>query len=211
MPSKEEIYRKQRLGIRRIGFGKKPAVIVIDMQYDFVDPKSPSTCYPMSKEIIPNIEKLLKKARAKKVPIFYTQGLVHPSLVDVGLWKSLAHMEGKVQVEGTRGAGIVKELQPKRQDFLIKKRRPSAFFQTDLDVFLKGAGVDTVILTGTSMSGCVRATATDSFMRDYRTMIVRECVADRVQDVLENNLFDLNAKYCDAVTLKETLAYLDTL
>ncbi|MBP1708649.1 MAG: N-carbamoylsarcosine amidase [Deltaproteobacteria bacterium] len=211
MPSKEEIYRKQRLGIRRIGFGKKPAVIVIDMQYDFVDPKSPSTCYPMSKEIIPNIEKLLKKARAKKVPIFYTQGLVHPSLVDVGLWKSLAHMEGKVQVEGTRGAGIVKELQPKRQDFLIKKRRPSAFFQTDLDVFLKGAGVDTVILTGTSMSGCVRATATDSFMRDYRTMIVRECVADRVQDVLENNLFDLNAKYCDIVTLKETLKYLETL
>ncbi len=211
MSSKEEIYKKQRIGIRRIGYGKKPAVIVIDMQYDFIDPKSPSTCYPMSKDIIPHIQRLLKKARAKKVPVFYTQGLVHPSLVDVGLWKSLAHMEGKVQVEGTRGAKIVRELEPKRQDILIKKRRPSAFFQTDLDVFLKGAGVDTVILTGTSMSGCVRATATDSFMRDYRTMIVRECVADRVQDVLENNLFDLNAKYCDAVTLKETLAYLDTL
>ena len=211
MPSKEEIYRKQRIGNRRIGFGKKPAVIVIDMQYDFIDPKSPSTCYPMTKDIIPGMQKLLKKARAKKVPVFYTRGVVHPSLVDVGLWKSLAHMEGKVQVEGTRGAEIVEELKPKHQDIVIKKRRPSAFFQTDLDVFLKGAGVDTVILTGTSMSGCVRATATDAFMRDYRTMIVRECVADRVQDVLENNLFDLNAKYCDAVTLRETLIYLDTL
>ena len=211
MSTKEEIYKKQRIGIRRIGFGKRPAVIVIDMQYDFIDPKSPSTCFPMSREIIPKIQTLLKKARAKRVPVFYTQGLVHPSLVDVGLWKSLAHMEGKVQVEGTRGARIVKELEPKRQDVLIKKRRPSAFFHTDLDVFLKGAGVDTVILTGTSMSGCVRATATDSFMRDYRTMIVRECVADRVQDVLDTNLFDLNAKYCDTVTLKETLEYLETL
>jgi nicotinamidase-related amidase len=211
MPSKEEVYQKQRFGVRRIGYGKKPAVLVIDMQNDFIDPKSPSTCYPMSKAIIPNLLRLLKKARAKKVPIFYTQGLVHPSTVDVGLWKSEAHMEGKVQVEGTRGAEIVEELKPKRQDFLIKKRRPSAFFQTDLEVFLKGAGIDTVIVTGTSMSGCVRATATDAFMRDYRTMIVRECVADRVQDVLDNNLFDLNAKYCDAVTLEETLAYLDAL
>jgi nicotinamidase-related amidase len=120
-------------------------------------------------------------------------------------------MEGKVQVEGTRGAEIVAELKPKRQDILIKKRRPSAFFRTDLEVFLKGAGIDTLIVTGTSMSGCVRATATDAFMRDYRTMIVRECVADRVEDVLESNLFDLNAKYCDAVTLEEMLAYLDTL
>jgi nicotinamidase-related amidase len=211
MANKEEIYKKQRFGVRRIGYGRKPAVLVIDMQYDFIDAQSPSTCYPMSKAIIPNLQKLLRKARAKKVPVFYTQGLVHPSLSDVGLWKSQAHMEGKVQVEGTRGAEIVAELKPKRQDILIKKRRPSAFFRTDLEVFLKGAGIDTLIVTGTSMSGCVRATATDAFMRDYRTMIVRECVADRVEDVLESNLFDLNAKYCDAVTLEEMLAYLDTL
>ena len=211
MPTKEEIYEKQRIGLRRIGFGRKPAVIVIDMQHDFIDEEGPSTCSPMGKMIIPPIRRLLEKARAKKVPVFYTQGVVHPSLVDVGLWKVQAHLEGKSQVEGTRGAEIIPELAPTSLDFVIKKRRPSAFFKTDLEVFLNGAGVDTLILTGLSMSGCVRATATDAFMRDYRTMIVKECVGDRVQEVLDYNLFDLNAKYCDVVSLEETLTYLDSL
>jgi nicotinamidase-related amidase len=211
MATREEVYRKQGFGINRIGFGRKPAIIVVDMQNDFIDKDAPSTCYPMSAELIPNIRMLLTNAREKSVPIFYTQGIVHPSLIEVGLWKSMAHKEGKVQVEGTRGAEIAEELRPGPQDVIIKKRRPSAFFQTDLEVFLRGLNIDTLIVSGVSMSGCVRATVTDAFMRDYRTMIVKECVTDRVEEVLESNLFELDAKYCDVISLRETLDYLEHL
>lgn len=211
MATKFEVYAKQRIGVSRIGFGKKPAIVVVDMQNDFIDEDAPSTCWPLIGDIIPSIQVLLKKSREKKVPIFYTQGVVHPSLVDVGLWKVMAHKEGKMQVEGTRGVEITDRLRPNPQDYIIKKRRPSAFFQTDLDVFLRGLNIDTLIVTGTSVSGCVRATATDAFMRDYRTMIVKECVTDRTQEVLDSNLFDMDAKYCDVVSLQEILDYLETI
>ncbi len=209
--SKEEIYKKQGFGVNRIGFGEKPAIVVVDMQKDFIDEDAPSTCHPSTTEIIPHIQRLLEKAREKNIPIFYSQGVVHPSLVEVGLWKSKAHKEGKVQIEGSKGVEITEKLQPAAEDFIIKKRRPSAFFRTDLDVYLSGLNIDTLILTGTSMSGCVRATATDAFMRDYRTMIVKECVADRVPEVLESNLFDVDAKYCDVILLQEALDYLETI
>jgi len=208
---KEEVYKKQGFGVNRIGFGAKPAIIVVDMQKDFIDEDAPSTCHPSTTEIIPHIQSLLVIARKKKVPIFYSQGVVHPSLVEVGFWKSKAHKEGKVQIEGSKGVEITEKLKPTTEDFIIKKRRPSAFFRTDLDIYLSGLKVDTLIITGTSMSGCVRATATDAFMRDFRTMIVRECVADRVPEVLDSNLFDMDAKYCDVVSLQETLDYLNTL
>jgi nicotinamidase-related amidase len=107
-----------------------------------------------------------------------------------------------------RGAEIVADLAPLPTEHVVRKRRPSAFFETDLDVFLRGYRADTLILAGSSMSGCVRATATDAFSRDYRTMIVAECVIDRTQELCDRNLFDLDAKYCDAVSLDETLAYL---
>ena len=94
---------------------------------------------------------------------------------------------------------------------MIRKWRPSAFFRTDLEVFLGVRGIDTLLCCGTSVSGCVRATVTDAFMRDIRPMVVRECVADRTPAVLEANLFDLDQKYADVVTLVETLAYLQRL
>ena len=93
-------------------------------------------------------------------------------------------------------------------DRVIRKWRPSAFFRTDLEVFLTVAGIDTLLLIGTSLSGCVRATATDAFMRDIRCMIVRQGVADRTQSVLEANLFDLDQKYADIVELDECLTYM---
>ena len=91
------------------------------------------------------------------------------------------------------------------------KWRPSAFFRTDVEVFLGRLGIDTLLLTGTSLSGCVRATAVDAFMRDIRPIIVRECVADRSEAVLDANLFDLEQKYADVVSLTEALDYLAAL
>jgi nicotinamidase-related amidase len=207
----EQRYREQGWGEHRVGFGQRPALLVVDMQYDFVDPDSPSTCAPIAQERLPDIQRLLSHSRAAGIPVFFSQGLVHPTLVDVGLWKGWAHRTGKCQIEGTRGAEIVAELAPRPEEHVVQKRRPSAFFRTDLEVFLSGLHVDTLILAGSSTSGCVRATAVDAFSRDLRTMIVRECVIDRTAELSERNLFDLHAKYADAVSLDETLAYLATV
>jgi deoxycytidine triphosphate deaminase len=94
-------------------------------------------------------------------------------------------------------------------DRLIRKWRPSAFFRTDLEVFLGVQGIDTLLVCGTSVSGCVRATVTDAFMRDIRCMLVREAVAERTPAVQDANLFDLDQKYADVVSLAEALGYLE--
>jgi len=201
-------YAEQGWGTTRNGFGARPALVVVDMQNDFVDPDSPSTCAPMAQERIPAIRRLLDTARDAGIPVLFTKGLVKPDLSDVGLWKGRAHRTGLCQIEGTRGAEIVAELAPHEGEVVVTKRRPSGFFGTDLHAQLAARHVDTVIVAGASMSGCVRATAVDAFSHDFLTSVVRECVVDRTAEVLERNLFDVDAKYVDAVSLDETLAYL---
>jgi nicotinamidase-related amidase len=117
----------------------------------------------------------------------------------------------RVQIEGSRGAEIIAELAPQAGDRVIRKWRPSAFFRTDLEVFLGALRIDTLLCCGTSVSGCVRATVTDAFMRDIRCMVIRECVADRTEAVLEANLFDLHQKYAEVTSLSEVLTYLGSL
>ena len=203
-----DVYREQGWGVDRIGFGSRPALLVVDMQVDFVDPAAPSTCSPIALERLPDIVRLVEAARDAAIPVLFSQGLIAPDLADVGLWKGVAHRMGRSQLEGTPGAEIVAELAPRPGEHVVRKRRPSAFFGSDLDVFLRGHRADTLIVAGSSMSGCVRATVVDAFSRDYRTMVVRECVVDRTLEVLERNLFDVDAKYADAVSLAETLDYL---
>jgi maleamate amidohydrolase len=212
MSESVELYAKQGMG-QKIGFGAKPALLIVDMQNDFCDADAPSTLYPSIMSSIEPIKQLAAAARARKVPVIYTQGLVAADGSSAGLWryKMKHHGLGNVQIEGSRGAAIISDLTPQAGDRVIRKWRPSAFFRTDLEIFLTVAGIDTLLLTGTSISGCVRATATDAFMRDIRPMIVREGIADRTQAVLEANLFDLQQKYADVVSLDECLAYLDTL
>ncbi len=204
------LYRQQGLG-QRIGFGDRPAVLVIDMQNDFCDPDAPTTLWPSIRETIEPIRRLCSAARERHIPVIYTQGLVAADGSSAGLWqfKQRFHADGRVQIEGSRGGQIVAELAPQPGDRVIRKWRPSAFFRTDLEVFLGVRGIDTLLCCGTSVSGCVRATVTDAFMRDIRPMVVRECVADRTPAVLDANLFDLDQKYADVITLPEALAYLD--
>ena len=201
-------YAEQGWGQSRIGFGDSPALIVIDMQHDFVDPDSPSTCAPMAVDRIPEIRSLLDAAREVGIPVFHTQGIVKPDLSDLGLWKGTAKRSGRCQIDGTRGAEIVAELLPIDGEHVVRKTRPSAFFGTDLHDRLQALGVDTLLLAGASMSGCVRATVTDGFSHDYRVSVVRECVVDRSQALVDRNLFDVAAKYADDIALEEALVYL---
>jgi nicotinamidase-related amidase len=205
-----EVYRKQGMG-QRIGFGQRPAVLVIDMQHDFCDPDAPTTLWPSIGATYEPIQRLCARARARRLPVFYTQGLVAADGSSAGLWryKQRFHAEGRVQIDGSRGAAIIPELAPQPGDHVIRKWRPSAFFRTDFEVFLGVLAIDTLIVCGTSVSGCVRATVTDAFMRDIRCMVVRDCVADRTRAVMEANLFDMDQKYADVVTIGDALGYLD--
>src|ERR1044071_8821131 len=189
------LYREQGMGLR-IPPGERPAVLVIDMQHDFCDPEAPTTLWPSIGECYEPIKRLCAAARKRDVPVIYTQGLVAADGSTAGLWrfKQRFHAEGRVQVEGSRGAAIIQELAPQPGDRVIRKWRPSAFFRTDLEVFLG-----------------VRATVTDAFMRDLRCMGVRECIADRTPAVMEANLFDLQQKYAEVVSLADMLAYLANL
>lgn len=206
-----EVYEKQGMG-QRIGFGERPAVLVIDMQHDFCDSDAPTTLWPLIGATVEPIRQLCADARARRLPVFYTQGLVAGDGSSAGLWryKQRYHAEGRVQIDGSRGAAIIDELAPQPGDHVIRKWRPSAFFRTDFEVFLDVMAIDTLLVCGTSVSGCVRATVTDAFMRDIRCMVVRECLADRTQAVLEANLFDMDQKYADVVTLRAALDYLNT-
>ncbi len=213
LPSEtEQVYARQGMG-QRIGFGQRPALLVIDMQNDFCDPDAPTTLYPSICATYEPIRALSQQARARGVPVLYTQGLVAADGSSAGLWKLKMRHHGLrgVQIEDSRGAAIIDELAPQAGDRVIRKWRPSAFFRTDLEVFLGVRGIDTLLVCGTSASGCVRATVTDGFMRDIRCMVVKEGVADRSEAVMNANLFDLNQKYADVVSLAECLTYLETL
>ena len=205
-----DVYRKQGMG-QRIGFGQRPAVLVIDMQHDFCDPDAPTTLWPSIGATYEPINRLCASARARRLPVFYTRGLVAADGSSAGLWryKQRYHAEGCVQIDGSRGAAIIPELAPQPGDHVIRKWRPSAFFRTDFEVFLGVLAIDTLLVCGTSVSGCVRATVTDAFMRDIRCMVVRDCVADRTPAVMEANLFDMDQKYADVVTIGDAMGYLD--
>ncbi len=196
----------------RVGFGRRPAILVIDMQNDFLDPGGHLDMGPEARAVIPQIATVLEAGRRAVVPIVYTAQTHRPDLADGPRWmdKFTGFKTGGLR-EGTRGAQIVDELTPQLGERVIKKLRPSAFFATELDLYLRSLGVDTTILTGCTTSGCVRATALDAFSYNYRVIVPQECVTDRAKEPHEANLFDIQMKLGDVVGIEEVLAHLHSI
>jgi nicotinamidase-related amidase len=146
----------------------RPALIVIDMLNDFV---FGGMSNPSVREIVPNIKRLLTQARRSKIPVIYVCDS-HYQGVDweLRLW-------GPHALAGTKGAEVVEELKPDPRDYIIRKRRYSGFFQTDLGILLRELNVDTLVLTGTDTSICVSHTAADAFYRGYALIVPRDAVA----------------------------------
>ena len=193
----------------RGGFGRRPALAVIDMTLGFTDPESPLACD--LEEPVANIAKLLEAARRAEIPVVFTtvayresDKLTAAAFIDkVPALLTLA--------AGTRWAEIDPRIAPRETEPILNKLFASGFFGTGLPSLLTAAGVDTLIITGASTSGCVRATAVDALQYGFRPVIPREAVGDRNPDAHEANLYDVDAKYGDVVSVEDVMAYLCTL
>jgi nicotinamidase-related amidase len=165
----------------------KPALLVIDMQHDFLD--STAGCYaPGAEAIVPRIGRVVEAARRADVPVIFTQEAHRPGRIDSG--RELDSGTGSSYpgggadaavpehcVEGTRGIEIVDELTPLRGDLRIVKRRYSCFLGTELELLLRNLGVSTLLITGVDSNVCVLWTVGDAFQRDYHVRVVEDCVA----------------------------------
>ena len=148
---------------------------------------------------------LLDAARRHGVPVVHTNIRYHPGhFADGGMWVRKAPVM-KDMVEGNPLAAFCPEVTPRPDEVVISKQYASAFFGTSLAPMLHAMGVDTVVLTGCSTSGCIRATAVDAVQHGFRTIVVRECVGDRHDGPHEANLFDIDSKYGDVVNKQEVL------
>lgn len=193
----------------RVGFGRRPAVLVVDFIKAYTTPGSPLYA-PAVAEAVRETAEVLALARAKGVPVFYTRVVYSRTGLDGGVFVRKVPLL-RALVEGEPLAEIVDELPPAADDVVIVKQYASAFFGTALAPALTSLGVDTVILTGCSTSGCIRASAVDGMQYGFRVVVPRECVADRHPAPHEANLFDINAKYGDVVDKAEVLTYLQGL
>jgi maleamate amidohydrolase len=196
---------------RRVGFGARPAIIHIDLANAWTRPGHAFSCDGMD-TIIPAAQALNAIGRSKGIPIVYTTTayeIVDGPNSDMGLWVDKIPVE-LLQV-GTPEVQIDDRLGPAPGELVITKKRASAFHGTNLSSFLTAQGVDTVILTGVTMAGCVRHTCEDAISEGFRPIVVREAVGDRVPGVVEWNLFDIDAKFGDVEPLERVLAYLDGL
>ena len=200
---------QQRGFQRRVGFGERPAQIHIDLANAWTKPGNPFTCEGMD-TIIPGVQQLLAAGRARSIPIVYTTtayAVTDGPSSDMGLWHRKIPVE--VLQLGTDAVAIDERIAPEPGEHVIVKKFASAFFGTNLASMLRAAGVDTVIVTGVTMAGCVRHTVEDAIGLGFRPIVVRECVGDRVAGVVEWNLFDIDAKFGDVESLETVLGYME--
>lgn len=193
---------------QRIGFGERPALLVIDLIRAFTDPDLPLGA--KLDDQIAATTVLLDSARRHSLPVLFTTVFYEdPDLRDAGLWaikqKGVASLRA-----GTPEVEVDPRLDRRDgREQLIVKKYASAFFGTDLISRLNAVRVDTVLLAGCTTSGCVRATAVDGLQNAFRVAVVREAVGDRARSAHEQSLFDLHAKYADVVALDEAVAYME--
>jgi nicotinamidase-related amidase len=207
IPETAAFYSSREMGARS-GYGLRPAVVVVDMSRAFCDPDHPVGS-DMT-ETLESIAALLEATRRKGLLTVYTTIAYHPSGEDAGVW-ALKLPTLKTLLIGDRMTEIHPRIAPLQSEHVLVKKYGSSFFMTPLLSLLNSRRVDTVLLTGCSTSGCIRATAIDSVSYGFRTVVPRECVADRAAGPHEANLFDIDTKYADVVALEEVLDYVSAL
>jgi maleamate amidohydrolase len=203
--SDEEFFRERGFGLK-MGFGQHPALVVVDLIKAFTDASRPLGANLDTQ--VAATQQLLAVAHERGFPVFLsTVRYEEADVRDAGIWR--LKQKGSVDLAAdSDGHEFDERLDVHRSDSVILKKYASCFFGTDFVPRLTSRGIDTLIMTGCTTSGCIRATAVDSLQNGFRPMVVREGVGDRSQAAHDQSLFDLNAKYADVVSLEETLQYL---
>jgi maleamate amidohydrolase len=199
-------YRERGYG-ERIGFGARPALLSIDMIRAFTESESPLSS-DLSRQV-DGINRLTPLARAAGASVIHTT-VAYDSMIEAGIWirKVPTHEWLK---EGTEWVEADPRMDRAPEDQWLVKKYASCFFGTDLASRLISTGVDTVLITGCTTSGCVRATAVDACSYGLRAMVIEECVGDRAELPHLASLFDIDAKYGDVVSAAEASDYLSGL
>jgi len=202
-----DFYLKKGLAGRE-GFGEWPAIIVSDMIRAFTDRSA-----PLASNLDREIEatnRILEIARPLQVPIVFSKVAYDPNFQEAGLWiRKIPSMDWLV--EGSEWVEVDERLERRPNEMILVKKYASCFFGTDLATRLINRNIDTLMITGCTTSGCVRATAVDSCSYGFHTIVVQEAVGDRAELPHMANLFDIDAKYGDVVSLEEALKYLNSL
>jgi len=208
----------------RQGFGKRPALVVIDVNYNFCGDKPEpilesikrwrNSCGEEAWTAVAEIRKLIDKAHEKGLPVIYTTGVRRSDNWDAGswAWKNTRNAEDAAAgPSNINGNDIIAEIAPGPKDIVVEKRKPSAFAGTDMASYLNLLDADSLVVTGTTTSGCIRATVLDAFSLNYRVSVAEDGCFDRSQASHAINLCDIHAKYADVLKTREAVDFFDTL
>jgi nicotinamidase-related amidase len=202
---------KARPGRARFGFGAKAALVNVDLQKAYTSVGEFVTAYETDARQMEHVNALAALCREHGLPVVWTYVAYMESGEDCGVWGTRTNTPDSLQniKVGSRRAELDDRLVvDARRDTIVNKRMASAFFGTHLASLLTWHKVDTLIVTGGSTSGCVRATVVDSLSHGYRTIVPEECVADKHESPHFANLYDMAVKYADVVPVAEALDYL---
>lgn len=210
-------------------WGKRPALLVVDVNYAFCDEqplpilesikKWRLSCGEYAWRAIPVIKGLVETCRDKGVPVIYTTATQRADKWDAGSWAFKGSSRKRQEAvsppmrtsDGRDANDIVAEIAPGPRDIVVYKQKPSAFAGTALISYLQLLGCDSLIVTGTTTSGCIRATVLDAFSLNYRVTVVEDGCFDRAQASHAMNLCDMHAKYANVMASGEVARYLDGL
>lgn len=202
---------------RRVGFGKRPALISVDLANAWTRPGNPFTCDQdaMDNEIIPGMQRLLAACRANGHPVIHVTTAYEitdrdAQFTDMGLWHDKIPVD-VMNIENKDLWAIDSRIAPVEGEYTLLKKRASSFHGTELAGILRAAGVDTILVTGVTATACVRTTICDGLADGFRTIAVRECIGDRVPGAVAWNLYDIDAKFADVHSVDECVDYLNTV
>ena len=197
---------------KRFGFGEKAILVNVDPQKAYTEIDTYKTAYQTDPRQMEHINSLAKKFRALGWPVVWTHVAYMDSADDAGIWGTRTDTPDSLQniKFNSHRSEFDDRLEIDRvNDVIYLKKMPSAFFETQLQSLMVWHKVDTIIITGGSTSGCIRATAVDALSRGYRTIVPEECVADKHESYHYANLTDLSLKYADVLELQEVTSWLE--
>lgn len=207
-PEELATYAKGKFG-ERVGFGRRAALLNIDTTYMFVDPAYPQ-CGDGDPMLVENITRLVSVFRSLDLPIYYSRRDDRSHPTRRGMWNDkLGIADDFIYSRDPKADEWPDAYAPREQDVIVYKNKASCFFGTPLETFLRYDNVDTIVISGISTSGCVRAAANDAFSHNFRVIVAEEAVGDRSQTAHRANLFDMDMKMADVEPLEFVISELD--